>query len=85
LEIGIEGEVPFIKTGCFERRGLRAVDRKVEDGRIQELDLPCVVRHEIEGMLRLTARLRRRAEEEIDVGRDRYRPFLTSPIPARQL
>lgn len=66
----VQGEVPFIKTGCFERRGLRAVDGEVEDSYIEELDFVCVVHYKIEGMLRLKACFCRCAEEEIDVGCD---------------
>ena len=70
LEIGIEGEIPFVKTGCFEAGSLRAAEGKVEDGYIHKPDFLGMVSHEIEGMLRLNARLDRRAEEEIDVGGD---------------
>src|SRR4030042_3094239 len=70
LEIGIEGEIPFVKTCCLEAGSLRAVEGKVEDGYIHKPDFLGVLRHKREGMLRLGACLGRRAEEEIDVGGD---------------
>jgi len=66
----VQREVSFVKIGCFERRGLRAVDGEVEDGDIYESDFLRVPDYKIEGLLRLNACLRRRAEEEIDIGCD---------------
>ena len=69
-ETGIQGQVSFVETRCLETSGLGTIEGEIEDSHIQKANVLGVGHDKGEGMQRLEARLRRRAEEEIDIGRD---------------
>jgi len=66
-EIRVKGEVAVVKVAGDERPGVVAIDRKVEDGEIDEVNKIMVTGYEVERFPCAGRRLLRRAEEEVDV------------------
>ena len=69
-EIAVERQVSVGKAGPRQLGRLVAGQRHVEHGQVEEGDGPVVAAGEIERLPRLLKRLRRRAEQQVDVGGD---------------